>query len=78
MKEERYEPATAHVLRSCHGRCASSSGYGGRVYEPSGTTARQSSAGSYFALPLVFFVLISGLSYNTTFNKELWISSFPL
>ncbi len=23
-------------------------------------------------------VLISGLSYNTTFNKELWISSLPL
>jgi hypothetical protein len=36
------------------------------------------SAGSYFVLPLVLFVLISGLSYNTTFNKELWISSFPL
>jgi hypothetical protein len=24
------------------------------------------------------FVLISGLSYKTTFNSELWISSFPL
>jgi hypothetical protein len=34
--------------------------------------------GRYLAPPLVSFVLISSLSYNTTFNKELWISSFPL
>jgi hypothetical protein len=27
---------------------------------------------------LASFVLISGLSYRTTFNKELLISSFPL
>jgi hypothetical protein len=28
--------------------------------------------------PLWSFVLICGLSYKTTFSKELWISSFPL
>jgi hypothetical protein len=27
---------------------------------------------------IVSLLLISGLSYNTTFNKELWISSLPL
>jgi hypothetical protein len=28
--------------------------------------------------PCLSFDLIWGLSYNTTFSKELWISSFPL
>jgi hypothetical protein len=50
----------------------------GEFKRGSGTVSRRSSAGSYLDPPLVSFVLISGLSYNTTFNKELWISSFPL
>jgi hypothetical protein len=33
---------------------------------------------SYLGLLLASFFLISGLSYKTTFNKELRISSFPL
>jgi hypothetical protein len=43
-----------------------------------GTAFDNRNAGSYFVRPRVSFVLISGLSYNTTFNRELWISSFPL
>jgi hypothetical protein len=43
-----------------------------------GSSPIRPSAEGYLALPLVSFVLISDLSYNTTFNKELWISSFPL
>jgi hypothetical protein len=33
---------------------------------------------AHFGSSLASLVLISGLSYNTTFNKELWISSLPL
>ena len=33
---------------------------------------------SCFSPLLASFVPISGLSYKTTFNNELWISSFPL
>jgi hypothetical protein len=33
---------------------------------------------SYLGSLLASFILISGLSYKTTFNKELWISIFPL
>jgi hypothetical protein len=76
MEKERHATATAHVLRSCRGRCGS--GQGGEFKRGRSTASRQSSAGRYLDPPLVFFVLISGLSYNTTFNKELWISSFPL
>jgi hypothetical protein len=32
----------------------------------------------YLCLLLASFGLISGLSYKTTFSKELWISSLPL
>jgi hypothetical protein len=32
----------------------------------------------YSALMLASLILISGLSYKTTFNNELWTSSFPL
>jgi hypothetical protein len=42
-----------------------------------GSSPIRPSAGGYLAVPLVSFV-ISDLSYNTTFNNELWISSFPL
>ena len=36
------------------------------------------SVGSYLGPLLASFFLISGLSYKTTFNSELRISSFPL
>ena len=39
---------------------------------------RPSSVGSYLGPSLASCFLISGLSYKTTFNSELWISIFPL
>ena len=39
---------------------------------------RTSSVGSYLGSLLAAFFLISGLSYKTTFNSELRISSLPL
>ena len=38
---------------------------------------RTRASGSYLG-PLLSSFLISGLSYKTTFNRELRISSFPL
>ena len=42
------------------------------------TPNRPSSVGSYLGPSLPSCFLISGLSYKTTFNSELRISSFPL
>jgi hypothetical protein len=42
------------------------------------TPNRPSSVGSYLGPSLASCFLISGLSYKTTFNSELRISSFPL
>ena len=42
------------------------------------TPNRPSSVGSYLGSSLPSCFLISGLSYKTTFNSELRISSFPL
>jgi hypothetical protein len=42
------------------------------------TPNRPSSVGSYPGPSLASCFLISGLSYKTTFNRELRISSFPL